>query len=139
MRMKTAVYRIALLLMVSALLMTTAFASTDSTPGGNARYIAVASLAAGLEINSSGKALCSGYVLTSDPSYDVDMVMDLLQLDTDTVKKTWTNSGSFTTRLDDKPWYVTSGHMYVVRVTVNVYSGNTLIETASGFSNIVDY
>ena len=139
MRMKTAVYRLVLLILASALLMTTAFAATDSTPGGNARYIAVATLAAGLDIDSDGKALCNGYVLANDPSYDVEIVMELLQLDTDTVKKTWTNSGSFSTRLDDKPWYVTSGHMYVVRVTASVYSGNTLIETASGFSNIVDY
>lgn len=139
MRVKTVVYRLALLILASALLMTTAFATTDSTPGGNARYIAVASLAAGLEINSNGKALCEGYVLVSDPSYDVDMVMELLQLDEDTVKKTWTASGNLTVHLVDKPWYVTSGHMYVVRVIVNVYSGSTLIETATGYSHIVNY
>ena len=139
MRMKTAVYRLALLILASALLMTTAFAATDSTPGGNARYIAIASLSAGLEITSGGKALCDGYVLASDPSYDVEIVMELIQLDTDAVKKTWTNSGSFTTRLDDKPWYVTSGHMYIVKVTASVYSGSTLIETATGYSVPVSY
>ena len=139
MRMKTAVYRLALLILASALLMTTAFATTDSNPGSNARYIAVRSLAANLEIDSNGKALCDGYVLVGDPSYDVDMVMELLQMDGNTVKKTWTTSGNLTVRLDDKPWYVTSGHMYVVRVTVSVYSGNTLIETASAFSHVVNY
>ena len=139
MRMKTTVYRLALLLVASAFLMTTAFAATDSNPGANARYIAVATLAANLEIDSNGKALCDGYVLANDPSYDVEIVMELLQLDTDTVKKTWTNSGSFTTRLDDKPWYVTSGHMYIVKVTASVYSGGTLIETVAGYSSAVSY
>lgn len=139
MRVKTAVYRLTLLILASVLLMTTAFAVEDSAPGDNARYIAIATLAASLEIDSNGKALCGGYVLVSDPSYDVDVVMELLQLDGDTVKKTWTNSGNLTVHLVDKPWYVTSGHMYIVRVTANVYSGNTLIESEMTYSNIVNY
>ena len=139
MRIKTAVYRLTLLILASALLMTTAFAAADTAPGSNARYIAVASLSAGLEIASGGKALCDGYVLTSDPSYDIDIVMELLQVDTGDVKKTWTDSGSFTVRLDDKPWYVTSGHRYVVKFTASVYSSGTLIETATAFSRVVSY
>ena len=139
MRMKNVVSKMVLFVVISALLVTTAFATTGNTPGNNARYITIQSATAELEIGSGGKALCDAYVRTIDSSYDIEVVMELIQMDTGSVKKTWETSGSLIVRLTDQPWYVTSGHEYVVKVTVKVYSGTTLIETATVYSSTISY
>ena len=97
-------------------------------------------LNADLSIDDNGKSSCSGNVTLNNSSYSTDLTMELIQVDTGKVMKTWTDSGSISISLTNKPWYVTSGHRYQVKVTVTVYntSGKS-IETSEEVSSIVKF
>ena len=79
------------------------------------------------------------YLLSSGVALE-RITMELIQVDTGKVMKTWTDSGSISISLTNKPWYVTSGHRYQVKVTVTVYntSGKS-IETSEEVSSIVKF
>lgn len=125
---------------VSLFTMTTAFAQEYPTQNNNARYIGISMLNADLSIDDNGKSSCSGNVTLNNSSYSTDLTMELIQVDTGKVMKTWTDSGSISISLTNKPWYVTSGHRYQVKVTVTVYntSGKS-IETSEEVSSIVKF
>lgn len=112
----------------------------DYITGDNARYIGISMLNADLSIDDNGKSSCSGNVTLNNSSYSTDLTMELIQVDTGKVMKTWTDSGSISISLTNKPWYVTSGHRYQVKVTVTVYntSGKS-IETSEEVSSIVKF
>lgn len=117
-----------------------AFAQEYPTQNNNARYIGISMLNADLSIDDNGKSSCSGNVTLNNSSYSTDLTMELIQVDTGKVMKTWTDSGSISISLTNKPWYVTSGHRYQVKVTVTVYntSGKS-IETSEEVSSIVKF
>ena len=100
----------------------------------------ISMLNADLSIDDNGKSSCSGNVTLNNSSYSTDLTMELIQVDTGKVMKTWTDSGSISISLTNKPWYVTSGHRYQVKVTVTVYntSGKS-IETSEEVSSIVKF
>ena len=129
-----------LTVVVSLFTMTTAFAQEYPTQNTNARYIGISTLNADLSIDDNGKSSCSGNVTLNNSSYSTDLTMELIQVDTGKVMKTWTDSGSISISLTNKPWYVTSGHRYQVKVTVTVYntSGKS-IETSEEVSSIVKF
>ena len=85
-------------------------------------------------------AFAQEYPTQNNSSYSTDLTMELIQVDTGKVMKTWTDSGSISISLTNKPWYVTSGHRYQVKVTVTVYntSGKS-IETSEEVSSIVKF
>ena len=139
-KQKNLVKVLLLAVVVSLFTMTTAFAQEYPTQNTNARYIGISTLNADLSIDDNGKSSCSGSVILNNSGYSADLTMELIQVDTGKVMKTWTNSGSISIRLTNKPWYVTSGHRYQVKVTVTVYnkSGKS-IETTEEVSSIVKF
>ena len=83
-----------LTVVVSLFTMTTAFAQEYPTQNNNARYIGISMLNADLSIDDNGKSSCSGNVTLNNSSYSTDLTMELIQVDTGKVMKTWTDSGS---------------------------------------------
>lgn len=139
-KQKNLVKVLLLAVVVSLFTMTTAFAQEYPTQNNNARYIGISTLNADLSIDDNGKSSCSGSVILNNRGYSADLTMELIQVDTGKVMKTWTDSGSISIRLTNKPWYVTSGHRYQVKVSVTVY--NTFgksIETTEEVSSIVKF
>lgn len=101
------------------------------------RFIAILSMAAGLSINSWGKATCSGLVTPRDNSYTSDLTVSL-QKSTGSgwsSIKSWSGSGvGFAGVIIEGHHYVTSG-TYRVCSTAKVYdSSGTLLETQSFYS-----
>lgn len=122
---------------VSLFAMTTALAQECTTQDDNLRYIGISTLNASLSIDDNGKANCTGSVTLNNSGYSADLTMELIQVDTGRVLKTWTASGATSIRLTNKPWYVTNGHEYQVKVTVTVYNASDrVIETTEEVSDI---
>ena len=112
-KQKNLVKVLLLAVVVSLFTMTTAFAQEYPTQNTNARYIGISTLNADLSIDDNGKSSCSGSVILNNSGYSADLTMELIQVDTGKVMKTWTDSGSISISLTNKPWYVTSGHRYL--------------------------
>lgn len=100
------------------------------------RYTGIYALSADLNVNSSGRADCYGYVKTRS-GYSADLTVEL-QRDGRTIKS-WSDSGSGTITISES-YYVTSGHDYQVVVSANVYNAQgTLLEAPSTASIAVSY
>lgn len=99
-------------------------------------------LSAGLSINSSGKAACTGDVSIYNDSY-TSVLTVALQKNT---SSGWTTIQSWSDTAEGVDGVVVSGHYYVVsgsyRVcsTAQIYnSSSTLLETASIYSEVQTY
>ena len=100
------------------------------------RYTGITTLTADINISSSGRADCFGYVRTRD-GYSADLTVEL-QRDGRTIKS-WSDSGSGTISISE-PYYVTPNHDYQVVVSADVYnSQEKLVETPSTESLVVSY
>ena len=100
------------------------------------RYVGIYQLHANLNISSSGRANCYGYVAIQD-DYSVDFTMELLR-DGRTIKS-WSDSGSGIISISE-PYYVTPDHDYQVVVSADVYnSQGRLVDTPSTESIVISY
>lgn len=100
------------------------------------RYSGIFAVNADLNVSSSGRADCYGYVMIKD-GYSVDLTV-ALQRDGVTIKS-WSDSGSDEVEIE-KTYYVTPGHDYQVVVTAVVRnSGGWIVERPSANSAIVPY
>nr|WP_325297000.1 hypothetical protein [uncultured Dysosmobacter sp.] len=100
------------------------------------RYSGIFAISADLNVSSSGRADCYGYVMIKD-GYSADLTV-ALQRDGVTIKS-WSGSGSDEVEIE-KPYYVTPGHDYQVIVTAVVRnSGGVIVERPSADSSIVSY
>ena len=100
------------------------------------RYDGIITLSAELDISTSGRADCYGYVRTRT-GYSVDFTMELLR-DGRTIKS-WSDSGSGIISISE-PYYVTPGHDYQVVVSADVYnSQGRLVDTPSTESIVISY
>lgn len=100
------------------------------------RYVGIYQLHANLNISSSGRANCYGYVAIQD-DYSVDLTVEL-QRDGRTIKS-WSDSGSDTISISE-PYYVTPDHDYQVVVSADVYnSQGRLVDTPSTESIVISY
>ncbi|MCR6544592.1 hypothetical protein [Dehalobacterium formicoaceticum] len=103
-------------------------------------YIGINYLYAGIKIDSSGLATCSGLVTLSDSSYSTDLLAELQKWNSSSQSyetiKFWTNSGSgYSGASIQKNWYVIRGK-YCVKTTAKVYnSSGKLIDNASACSS----
>lgn len=103
-----------------------------------ARYQGLSRLGAELSI-SSGSATCTG-TATTVSGYTCDVTLRLQRYTNSKWKnvKTWTLSGK--TNRFNETYYVTSGYEYRLEITADVYhSGGTLVDTATVYSNQVNY
>lgn len=137
MRLKTVMLKTALVVLTLALLMTPVSAAEPDTSVNCPRYLVLSELGVNLTIDSSGQASCTGSAQAI--GYRINVVVELIQADTETVLKTWSSSGTNSVLILNRPWYVPSGHMYMVKVSADVYSGTTLIESVSRISQVVNY
>lgn len=127
---------IVLLLVISTLLSisTVAYASK---PDIDLQYIGTSVITATLTISDSGKASCGSSVSVYD-GYTADVTMELIQVGGSTVKK-WSDSGSYTVKLD-KVWYVSSGYYYYVHVSADIYdSDGNYVENVTNNSYLCYY
>ena len=131
--------RLVLMAIVSLFLVTTAFAKEEAILRVEPRYNTLSAVTARLDISSSGRATCSSEARTKQGDYVTYLTMELIQVDTGDTVKTWTTSATGGSNLRDKTWYVTSGHRYQVKASVDVYSGSSLVETATAYSSIISY
>ena len=100
------------------------------------RYVGIYQLHANLNISSSGRANCYGYVAIQD-DYSVDLTVEL-QRDGRTIKS-WSDSGSDTISISE-PYYVTPDHDYQVVVSADVYnSQGRLVDTPIEGSKVISY
>lgn len=100
------------------------------------RYSGIILINADLNVSSSGRADCYGYVMIKD-GYSADLTV-ALQRDGVTIKS-WSDSGSDEVEIE-KTYYVTPGHDYQVIVTAVVRdSGGWIVERPSADSAIVPY
>ncbi|MCY1713527.1 hypothetical protein [Caproiciproducens galactitolivorans] len=100
-------------------------------------FVNIMSMAAGLSINSAGRATCTGAVNLYDDSYTVKMTVDL-QKSTGSgwsSVKTWVVNGKGNAGAQlSAHYYVTSGR-YRVCTTARVYNASgKLVETESAYS-----
>ena len=137
MRLKTVMLKTALVVLTLALLMTPVSAAEPDASVNCPRYLVLSELGVNLTIDSSGQASCTGSAQAI--GYRIKVVVELIQADTETVLKTWSSSGTNSVLILNRPWYVPSGHMYMVKVSADVYSGTTLIESVSRISQVVNY
>lgn len=145
---KKAINLAAVLIAISTLLFTSAFAISDEFRTATLNLVITANEKyTQLKMKQEDPPQESGNTMVTDSnkflnnsSYSTDLTMELIQVDTGKVMKTWTDSGSISISLTNKPWYVTSGHRYQVKVTVTVYntSGKS-IETSEEVSSIVKF
>lgn len=116
----------------------TAYAAEMSFP----RYINISQLASAIQINSSGKATCSGsYVLYNNHSAAIQ-----IELQRSKDKKSWIFETSWSREFSastlgsiERNYYISSGYYYRVVTTLKVKSGNTIVETATGTSQTQYY
>lgn len=100
------------------------------------RYSGIIAINADINVSSSGRADCYGYVMIKD-GYSAELTV-ALQRDGVTLKS-WSDSGSDEVEIE-KPYYVTPGHDYQVIVTAVVRnSGGGIVERPSADSAIVSY
>lgn len=101
------------------------------------QFTAILSMSAGLSIDSSGKATCSGSVTPSDNTYTVNMTVSLEKSTSNgwSTIKSWSGSGTgYAGVAIEAYYYVTSG-TYRVCTTAKIYnSSGTLLETESFYS-----
>jgi hypothetical protein len=105
-----------------------------------ARYVNISIMDAGLIINSSGRATCTGLMNLYDTSLTAKLTVELKkQSGTSwTTEKSWESSGLAFTYLS-QPYNVVHG-VYQVKITAKVYdSSNTLLETQTLLSPIANY
>lgn len=106
------------------------------------RYINISQLASAIQINSSGKATCSGsYVLYNNHNATIQIELQRSQ-----DKKSWVSETSWSRDFTasalgsiEKNYYISSRYYYRVVTTLKVKSGNTIIETATGTSQTQYY
>lgn len=123
---------LSLALMYIVMTMCIGASATEISP----RYVGIYQLHANLNISSSGRANCYGYVAIQD-DYSVDLTVEL-QRDGRTIKS-WSDSGSDTISISE-PYYVTPDHDYQVVVSADVYnSQGRLVDTPSTESIVISY
>ena len=118
--------------------------TSEYSTGGTMRpsFTYIWSLSAGLSIDSSGQAHCTGSVTPSDDSYTSNLTVSL-QKNTGngwSTVKSWTDSGVGQMGvIIDRYWYVTRG-TYRVCSTAQIYnSAGSLIETEPYYSATKTY
>ncbi|WP_394916972.1 hypothetical protein [uncultured Robinsoniella sp.] len=115
-----------------------AYAAEMSSP----RYINISQLATAIQINSSGKATCSGsYVLYKNHNATIQIELQRSQDKKSWISETsWSRDFSATTLGSiERNYYISSGYYYRVVTTLKVKSGNTIVETATGTSQTQNY
>ena len=123
---------LSLALMYIVMTMCIGASATEISP----RYVGIYQLHANLNISSSGRANCYGYVAIQD-DYSVDLTVEL-QRDGRTIKS-WSDSGSDTISISE-PYYVTPDHDYQVVVSADVYnSQGRVVDTPSTESIVISY
>jgi hypothetical protein len=107
----------------------------------SARYQYITILQAGLAINSSGLATCSGLVKSSDSSTSTTLTVELQKYSSGwKYDDSWNTSGKGTASIPLTAQKYVGHGLYRVVVTAKVYSSSgTLLETQSVLSNEVTY
>lgn len=117
----------AMVMVVSILSASYATALAASPTQIEPRYTGIFGLTSGLKISSNGAASCSGTAVVQS-GYTADLTVELKR--DGTTIRTWTDSGSGALSAGGT-YFVTPGHDYVVTTTVDVYEGDSLIESPS--------
>ena len=122
-------------LVLCCLMSSVCVASADQELGIEPRFVGISRLVAGLDINSSGRASCTG-ASSSVSGYSVTVIVEL-QKDGTTIKS-WEESG--TTVVISEDYYVTQNHDYQVITTAKVKtSGGLYLCSYTEASQIVHY
>lgn len=104
-------------------------------------YTGLNSITSGLNI-TSGTATCAG-IAKATSGYSIQMTMTLQKSSGGSWSSvtSWSGSGQGTTgiSLSKTKTGLSSGYSYKVNVVAKVYSGSTLVETATKDSSIVKY
>lgn len=139
---KNAVKKTISILIIIALLSSVnfAFASSEDSyadkPVG-VKYTYIATLAAGLDISTSGLSTSIGYAVASSGSYTVELHVTLRN--ENGVVHTWTETSTSLAYLEED-YYVASGHSYYVFVYVRILNSlGTVLETSYMTSRTVVY
>jgi len=140
-------HRLVELILVLVLLFTfSSPALADQAPGVSPdqsalRFTYIYYLTPRLSITSGGRADCSGSVLLSSAVYSVELSVTLQQ----SSGSGWTDVAAWATTGPGIPevtiaesYYVAPG-TYRVRATARVFSGGTLLETASQYTSYMVY
>lgn len=126
---------IALVLIVASVLVVPASAA-EEVPAVSPRYVNISLMVASIDITSSGKALCYGFVDTANASHTIYLVIGLQRYKDGywTTVKEWSGSGTGEVTLD-KARYVTRGYYYRTAATATVYtSGGSFVEMQTIYS-----
>lgn len=133
---KTLLKSVSMLLVLVCIISTLGVYSSAEAAEIEPRFAGIASLAASLDISSSGCASCYGRV-TPYSGYKVTLKV-ALQRDGKTIKS-WSDTDNETFSIDEI-YYVTPGHDYQVVVTATVYnSSGKIVETPTADSAVVSY
>jgi hypothetical protein len=106
------------------------------------QYTSISVLSAGLSIDSSGRATCSGTVTPSSNSYTSHLTVSLQQHigSSWSTIKSWTASGTGFMGADVEGYYYVDYGSYRVCSTASVYnSSGKLLETESFYSAVRTY
>lgn len=123
-------------LLLALVCLTTALCMSTSAVEITPRYTGITTLNADINVSSSGRADCYGYVRTRS-GYSADVTVEL-QCDGQTIKS-WSDSGSGVIEIE-KTYYVTPGHDYQVVVTAVVRNAQgVIVEIPSSDSLTVPY
>jgi len=101
-------------------------------------YTYILLLSSGLDINSAGKAHCSGSVDASSNSYTAKLTVALQKYSNDSWQtiKSWSDSGSGQSNLIIEKYYYVANGTYRVCTTAKIYnSSGTLLENKSVYSD----
>lgn len=103
------------------------------------KFIALNLAMADLNINSTGKAICTGHVLF-DSGYSLDLELILQRDEGEWInKKTWEYSSSVGIYVEEE-WYVTRGYDYRVEVKATLKTASGLeIESTTVHSEVISY
>lgn len=126
---------IALVLLMTSLFVMPASAA-DESPTVTPRYVNILAFTASINVNSSGKASCYGFVETANTSHTIylDITLQRYKDGYWSNVKSWYTSGTGEVTLD-KSWYVTSGYYYRTAATATVYtSGGSYVEGVTIYS-----
>lgn len=100
------------------------------------RYVGISLIAADLDISTSGRASCYGYVAV-ESGYSVDLTVSL-QRDGRTIRS-WSDSGDEDIEITGT-YYVTPGHDYQVVVSAVVEnSRGSVVDRPTMESSVVEY
>ncbi len=136
-----------IVLVVLMLFIFTSTASADAVvqegrPSPNAvRFTNIYYLTPRLSITSAGRADCSGSVLLSSAAYSVELSVTLQQSSGSgwTDVASWTKTGPGVPEVAIAESQNVAPGTYRVRATARVFSGGTLVETASQYTSYMVY